>query len=1669
MAAGALARRTRLIIKILARSLAALLLLCLLALGGALVWLRSPQAEGFLAGLATRALAAQGLFLEVGELSGPLPQRLVLRDVRLSDHKGLVLTATAAELRFSPLQLLRGRLEIPLAALERPELFRLPEPTPGEPPSDSGAGFFPPVSVHLHLASVSGGLVHSPVLLPDRSEAEAPPFSPLSLEARADARLQGGRLEFSFQGSLLHADGSGLRARIALEADAAFGGGRRNSTFFRGEDDSLSLDVEAEEGPGGLSALLADRPDLPGYALRLAGEGSVREWPGRLRLALDAAPGNSPGAKAPPDHPPETGGPRDGLLDLDADIVLSCATGSLLRDIVESPDLELTLNLSARPGGGLPEKLSPFFGTGILAQAGISVEGEQVGAQAALRSEAWDVTLKNAKLTAGQGKGSASLSAELEGHARLAPLLAATDAEPPASFPVSALALRSDISVLTGGSTGPEPPSRNTFADVTLEARGKITATTEQQDFDADYRLDARYADDLLRLETLTLNGLGVNARASGRMNAENGALFAEADVLAEDDPPWQALLAELIGPAAPKGAEDANALGGSLRLNAELELAGRPEAAPGGPPEGPKDESAASAREAPAGRDGEFSPLAGLPEARGNLRLRGTGMRWPTARLDGLIGASPRASVSLSGGGAKPYSLVVEQLEAGTLSVSGTALFRPRGSPGAAGPLGLPAGELEADLRARAADVAALAGPNSGIGGSLSADLRANGPLDSPRLVLDLQSPALTLPSGPLRGLDLRVDALAETGGGQLAAEGTLRAAVRESPGGPLSLSGSWRAALPASGPKGAEQRLDAAVRNVDLQGAGVSLRADLRTAFSLRDEGAASLPLLDGNLKADVTDWNKLAALSGLPLSGGPANLEARLSKAGGRQNASLNFSLADLRLRREASGTPVFAVRDVSARLDASDLFRSPTLELALDAGRGMAGDLRWRTGQGRISGSNGTGGFSLALRRETKPGAKDSEKDAPGGDGRFAPSRPLFLQGSYNLPGREVTLSDFALYVPAQKAGFALRQPVTASFAKGLRVRGLDLAVLPSGRLAADAAFSPGNLSLDATLESLSLSAFSLFTEAALPDGEIQGQARFSTSAGGPGGSFALRGRLGSTQAALPSAAPGGDAPPPAKAAQTPASALDFSIQGELSASPGAGLVEGSGVRALPGVFWLRGQGDFGASGRQDAEKEGLMVFQIPLRADANGLPRPDGRAPLAARIRWDGVIDPLWRALPMPDRTLSGAGRFDIRATGSMNAPKTEVTAYLAGCYRDLAQGVVLDNLAVEAASTRDGNVRLLLAAKDSLQGALALEAALGDLSGRGGDVALDLRGRLERFRMFQRDDLNLDLSGVFSAEGPPAALQVKANIVVNEGDVDLAGRFGGSLDTLDVISREEAEKAEALGDAKGGTVRGHSLNVHIAVPRYLFIRSGDMLESEWRGDLRIQGGSAAPLLVGTLSPVRGQVEIFSRVFTLTGGEIAFVGNANPTLNVELTYEGPDFTAFLRAGGTGKKPALTLESSPPMPRDEVLARVMFGKSVSGLSRFEAIQLADNLRQLMGFGGGAVTDLLSSTRRRFGLDMLRIGGAEGERQRTTSGRAGERNLVRSSSTGGGSDDVSPALEAGKYINDSIFVGVEQGAAAGSTSVRVEVELFPRVTLQGKSSSDASEVGIGWRRDY
>jgi translocation and assembly module TamB len=138
-------------------------------------------------------------------------------------------------------------------------------------------------------------------------------------------------------------------------------------------------------------------------------------------------------------------------------------------------------------------------------------------------------------------------------------------------------------------------------------------------------------------------------------------------------------------------------------------------------------------------------------------------------------------------------------------------------------------------------------------------------------------------------------------------------------------------------------------------------------------------------------------------------------------------------------------------------------------------------------------------------------------------------------------------------------------------------------------------------------------------------------------------------------------------------------------------------------------------------------------------------------------------------------------------------------------------------------------------------------------------------------------------------------------------------------------------------------------------------------------------------------------------------------------------------------GKATSPEVSFESTPDAPQDEVLAQLLFGRNISEISAFQALQLASAVATLAGRGGAGV---ISNLRTGFGLDDLDV---------TTT------------------DSGATAVRAGKYISENVYTDVT-AASDGTADVSINLDLTKNLTAKGTVGSDGNTgIGIFFEKDY
>ncbi|MGD9615608.1 MAG: translocation/assembly module TamB domain-containing protein [Alphaproteobacteria bacterium] len=782
-----------------------------------------------------------------------------------------------------------------------------------------------------------------------------------------------------------------------------------------------------------------------------------------------------------------------------------------------------------------------------------------------------------------------------------------------------------------------------------------------------------------------------------------------------------------------------------------------------------------------------------------------------------------------------------------------------------------------------------------------------------------------------------------------------------------------------------------EVAIRDLLLKAAGGVVNADLRIDRKTM--------LTRGKMTARLPDLSPWSRVAGVPLAG-------RLDVTAGldaREGQGVELKLAGERLAHGGGESRIALDRmEATARLD--EVLGTPY-------GKARATLTGVTFAAGGVSNATVTldspkpGRF--AFRAEAKGRVVENLNLAADGTGEFAPQTGAV----------ELRLARLDLALGPDR--FRLSRPLTiARRGDDLALTGLA-ATFGRGRISGEAARRGNTLSLRLAAQDLPVASLGRLAGYPQASGALAFEAAIDGPLAAPRGRFSLSGR------SLRLAA--------ARQERLPALALDL-----------AGGWNGSEIDLNGRVAGIKGE-------------TLTLTGSVPLVLDAQTLAiavPQHGR--VALRVHGAGDIANLADLLPLGEDRLGGRFALDGAVNGTVAAPAASGHLTVAnGRYENFATGAVLNDLRLDIVGDRDRLAIREFSARDSARGSLTAQGgvALGSVGGPTADISVTLKD----FRIIGRDLAVAAASGTVAITGPLASPHVAARLATDQGEINLPASLPPSVTRLDVVEINGRGRARAgrAGATKTAPALPASLDIRVAVPGRIFVR-GRGLDSEWRGQLAITGTSEAPQIAGSLEAIRGTFDVLGKTFRVTHGEIGFDGGAaiDPVLDITAEVTAADITAQVMLQGPVSAPKLTMTSSPVVPQDEILARVLFGRGLGQITVAEGLQVAAAAGSLAGGG----FDVLDRLRGGLGLDRLGFGSAA------------NGMLASNPKPGNGGATSGAAITAGKYIADGVYVGASQGLTPRSSKAIVEVEILPRVTIQGDvSQSGGTGIGLNYKYDY
>jgi translocation and assembly module TamB len=855
-------------------------------------------------------------------------------------------------------------------------------------------------------------------------------------------------------------------------------------------------------------------------------------------------------------------------------------------------------------------------------------------------------------------------------------------------------------------------------------------------------------------------------------------------------------------------------------------------------------------------------------------------------------------------------------------------------------------------------------------------------------------------------------------------------------------------------------------ALGQATLSGRGTLHRSAPRGVTALAEFDLSGLDLADPSL----------AEAAGRALSG-HASLEWRegapLLLRGLRLVSGAAVLAADGRVSALAEGLPVAG----SARIEAPDLARFAAL-----TGQDLSGAAEARlTGSGSLLGGDfdlaldattdglglgiaqidpliaPPGTLTLAARRDTTGTTLDRLEIANAALEARASGRLDSRSGALDLGAALTDLGqvDRRLDGPAQLDGRIGWQAGGA-----LRLDGVEIAAM-GAEIAATGSIEPESEGLPASGR-VTLRAEDL--------------ARFAALAGQP-----LRGRIAATFEG--SAAEGGQRLDLSLDAEgrdlaTGIADLDRLIAGRLDLSAEARRtperVEITGLTLATPQLDLTARGD-GAGGPVQLSARladlGLFLPEFPGAATAQGtvaLNGPearritlalDARGPGGTTARLSGdVLDhgarlDLGAAGQLPlalvngairPNALSGSARFDLRAEGAPGLAALSGTVETAGARASLpGAGLAIDDLS-GTARLGAGRVVTDFAARLRDGGTVRVTGPISLGAGLEADLEIGLDGAVLTDRLVYTTTAD----GTVSVRGPLAGgAAIGGGIVLDPTEIRIPSGFGPDTATLPGL-RHEGEPQDARATrARAGLIetetardappRPYPLDLAISAPARIFVR-GRGLDAELGGRLRIRGTTEAVAPDGFFELRRGRLDILGKRLDLVEGRVTMQGSLDPWLRFVAQTVIDDTEVQVILEGLASAPEVTFASSPDLPQEEIVARLIFGRGLDNISPIQAAQLASAVATLSGGGG----DLVGRLRGGFGLSDLDV-----------------------SQTAEGDTEVS----AGAYLSDNIYTEVTADSA-GRQKINLNLDVTRNLTAKGSASSDGDTgIGLFFEKDY
>jgi len=457
----------------------------------------------------------------------------------------------------------------------------------------------------------------------------------------------------------------------------------------------------------------------------------------------------------------------------------------------------------------------------------------------------------------------------------------------------------------------------------------------------------------------------------------------------------------------------------------------------------------------------------------------------------------------------------------------------------------------------------------------------------------------------------------------------------------------------------------------------------------------------------------------------------------------------------------------------------------------------------------------------------------------------------------------------------------------------------------------------------------------------------------------------------------------------------------------------------------------------------------------LKASGNVPLNPDGALDLKVGGKLDvGMANPLLEA-----RGLHAAGKLTVDATvtGDSSAPQVGGgITLIEGSLRDYARGVNLSDIEAEVVGNQTGLLIKSFKAT-AVSGSVAMTGSFGVLQP---GMPLDLKITAKNAQPVASNILTASLDADLRISGKARErIDAAGTIHVIRAKIGIPNSLPPDVSVLDVRRRGKPPPAPGAKQLVVG------IDITVQAPQEIIVQ-GRGLDAEMGGEIHLKGPSDQLLASGDFKLLRGWFTLAGTRLEFKEGRVGFDGaglrkKIDPTLDFTAETTQAEYTIKLQITGPADAPRFDFSSSPSLPQDDIMARLLFGVPGSQLTALQYAQIAAALATVSGVGGGGPSPL-AKLQKSLGLDRLSVGS-------------------NTSTTATGTENSGASIAAGRYISKRVYIEGKQ-TTTGTSQVQVDVDLTKRLKLQTRlgngsattqgstpENDPGSSIGLSYQFEY